>query len=82
MTNKRRNNTGAKCDSAGRGNIVLLLGKIGGMDLAAAVNERIQSFGLCGIVEIIMRYFTETRVQNKVWFLDMERANLNNVETL
>ena len=82
MTNKRRNNKGAKCDSAGRENVQILLGKIGGDDYRRAVDQRVQIFGICGIVEILLRHFTDIRHKGKVWFLDMERALFNDIESV
>jgi hypothetical protein len=76
---KRRNNTGAKCDSAGKANIVKLLNRVG-ID-TSTLDEQIMLVGTCGIAEILMRYYTEINKNGKVWFLSLENAILNSIET-
>jgi hypothetical protein len=81
LTIKRRNNTGARCDSAGKSNIIKLLGKIG-EKYTATLDDKIKHEGICGIVEILLRHFTDIKENNKIWFLSMETAIWNKVETV
>jgi superfamily II DNA or RNA helicase len=81
LTIKRRNNTGARCDSAGKSNIIKLLGKIG-EKYTVTLDDKIKHEGICGIVEILLRHFTYIKENNKIWFLSMETAIWNKVETV
>jgi hypothetical protein len=82
LTNLRRNNTGARCDSAGKENVIILLGKIGGEDYKNALPATMRNFSICGITEILLRHFTESKKDEKVWFLDIERAIFNKIEDI
>jgi hypothetical protein len=38
--------------------------------------------GLCVILEILLRYFQETRHKGKIWFYDLEEADINEIAEL
>jgi hypothetical protein len=43
------------------------------------VDNGIYKSGLCVIVEILLRYYQDTKHQNRIWFFDTDRAAINKV---
>jgi hypothetical protein len=39
----------------------------------------IYKYGLCVILEMVMRYYNEINKDNKIWFLDLEKSIINDV---
>jgi hypothetical protein len=86
-----RNNKGAKCSSAGKKDIIKRLNKILGenpyfvegdekFEYNDENTEYILRPGLCVILEIVLRYFNESK--KGVWFFDVEQAVANRVVAL
>jgi hypothetical protein len=79
-TKQRRNNKGARCDSAGKIDIIKLLNAIqSDIRYTDANTDDIHQNGLCIITEILMRYFTEQTHGNRLFFLNAEQATLNDI---
>ena len=83
MSDKRG---GAKCSSAGKQDLMKRLNYVLGEKIYTDTNElysqaNIQKQGLCVILEILFRYFTEKHVvsDNKHWFFDLEKTTINKI---
>jgi hypothetical protein len=78
-----RNNKGSRCDRMGKTEIIKFLNQVLGETEEKTYNndntESILKNGLCVILEIILRHFNDIKKDNKVWFLDPERALKNNI---
>lgn len=78
-----RNNKGSRCDRMGKTEIIKFLNQVLGETEEKTYNndntETILKIGLCVILEIVLRHFNDTKKDNKVWFLDPERAIKNNI---
>ena len=75
-----RNNKGSRCDRMGKTEIIKFLNQVLGEQMYNNDNtEAILKFGLCVILEIVLRHFNDMKKDNKVWFLDPERALKNNI---
>ena len=78
-----RNNKGSRCDRMGKTEIIKFLNQVLGEKEEKTYNndntESILKNGLCVILEIILRHFNDIKKDNKVWFLDPERALKNNI---
>jgi hypothetical protein len=81
-----RNNTGAKCSSAGKLDVIKRINKI----IADAIdrniiengpmyegNSEFVRTGLCVILEILLRYFNTLGLH--IWFLDVEKSLANEI---
>ena len=79
MTQKR-NNKGSRIDRLGKNDIITFFNKILNNQQYNNINtETILKLGLCVMVEIVMRYYNEIQKNGKVWFLNNERAIINNI---
>jgi hypothetical protein len=85
---QRRNNKGALCSNASKMDIIKRLNFV--LDDKKEKNmytiqntENILKIGLCAILEMILRYYTDTNDQreNKVYFIDSEKALINNISS-
>jgi superfamily II DNA or RNA helicase len=83
MSDKRG---GAKCSSAGKQDLMKRLNYVLGEKIYIDSNELysqvdIRKQGLCVILEILFRYFTEihSNVDNKHWFFDLEKTIINKI---
>jgi len=87
-----RNNTGAYCENAGKNDIIARLNNITDRTTYSEtnINQNITiegvSFpnlvfknGLCVMMEIILRYYDETKRKGKRWFLNSEEDILNRI---
>ena len=87
-----RNNTGAYCENAGKNDIIARLNNITDRTTYSEtnINQNIiiegVSFpnlvfknGLCVMMEIILRYYDETKRKGKRWFFNSEEAILNRI---
>ena len=75
-----QNNTGTHVEGQIKANIVKRLNSIlepNGYSKDAA--KEITQLGFCVIMEILMRYYTETKQDNKTWFLNSEQAIYNEI---
>ena len=74
----KRNNLGARCDSKSKGDVVKLLNLFLNKNVYdTKINY--YNFGLCSVIEILMRHFTRTNKDGKVYFLSPEEASINNI---
>ena len=83
MSDKRG---GAKCSSAGKQDLMKRLNYVLGEKIYTDTNNlysqaNIQKQGLCVILEILFRYFTEKHSvsDNKHWFFDLEKTTINKI---
>jgi len=83
MSDKRG---GAKCSSAGKQDIMKRLNYILSEKIYTDSNElysqsNIQKQGLCVILEVLFRYFTEKHSDSdkKHWFFDLEKSTINKI---
>jgi len=76
-----RNNTGARCDSAGKIDAIKNLNKIIGREMYTEANTKnvIHQNGLCVMLEIIMREYSDKKIKNSVYFLGPELAIINDI---
>ena len=80
-----RNNTGAVCSNAGKNDIIKRLNAVLEDNKYSIKNtDSILKIGLCAILEILLRYFTEINYKgyNKIYFMDSEHALLNGISEL
>jgi len=74
-----RNNTGARCgDSTTKSESIKLLNLLLGTPVYDDSTE-FMNFGLCVIIEILMRYFTDIEKDGKVYFLSPEETAVNDI---
>ena len=82
---QKRNNIGAKCDNAGKLDIITFLNdvvEVKNMYDSKNVQD-IKQPGLCVMLEMIMREYTRIGKNNgKVYFMDAETAILSGVAEL
>ena len=79
---QQRNNKGALCSNAGKSDIVKRLNSVlEENDYQDEKIEGILKIGLCVIMEMTLRYFTETNFKgrHKVYFMDGETALINKI---
>ena len=80
-----RNNTGAICSQSGKSDIIRRLNSVLEENIYSIKNtDAILKFGMCALLELILRYFTEINYKgrNKTYFMDTERALLNKVSDI
>ena len=78
-----RNNRGSKCDNEIKSDVMKRMTLLLGEELYTTANtENIEKAGLCVMLEILCRYYNETRRDGKTWFMDAERALINKIATL
>jgi hypothetical protein len=73
-----RGNTGARCDSAKKSDVLKKINELLGEPekYTTANTEEIYHTGICVMVEMMMREFTRTKREGKVYFLTAEQAAL------
>ena len=78
-----RNNVGARCgDSTIKSEVIKLLNTLLERPANNAVYDdstEIFHFGLCVIIEVLMRYFTDTNKNGKIYFLSPEETAVNDI---
>ena len=80
-----RNNIGAVCSQSGKADIIKRLNSVLEENIySIKTTDAILKFGMCALLELILRYFTEINYKgrNKTYFMDTERALLNKVSDL
>jgi hypothetical protein len=83
MTEKR-NNIGARIDDAGKDKVIKLLNTLVGSPLDNPTytdinTEFVNQLGICIAIELLMRLFSEQRLNNKYYYLSPEQAILSEV---
>jgi hypothetical protein len=83
MTEKR-NNIGARIDDAGKDKVIKLLNTLVGAPLDKPTytdknTEFVNQLGICIVIELLMRLFSEQRLNNKYYYLSPEQAILSEV---
>ena len=74
-----RNNTGARCgDSTTKSDAIKLANTLIGSNVYDNKTE-ILLFGLCVIIEVLARYYTEIKKDGKVYFLTPEETAINDI---
>ena len=74
-----RNNTGARCgDSTTKSESIKLLNILLGSAMYDDSTE-FMNFGLCVMIEILMRYFTDIQKDGKIYFLTPEETAVNDI---
>lgn len=81
---EKRNNKGAKCENAIKSDVInrlnVLIDGTGSSKTYTQDNTAsILKPGLCVIMEIIMRYYNDVGRDGKTWFLDTEKALINDI---
>jgi hypothetical protein len=77
---QKRNNKGSRIDRLGKNEIITFFNEILGSQKYNNENtEEILKVSLCVMVEIVLRYYNEINKNGKIWFLNSERANINNI---
>ena len=81
---QKRNNNGARIDSAGKADIIKLLNQIVGEEKYTSENtdEEFSKIGLCVVLELIMRKYTDTQHNGLVYYLTPEQSVLVNIARL
>jgi len=75
--------TGARCDQAGKKNIINTINIILDDEIFTATNTKgIKTDILCVMQELIIRYNQYNNVNDKVWFLNLEQSSWNQLEVL
>jgi hypothetical protein len=77
-----RNNIGARCgDSTTKSDVIKLLNMFLGENVYTSKTD-INHFGLCVIIEVLMRHFTATHKDNKIYYLTPEQTIINDITKL
>jgi hypothetical protein len=78
---QKRNNNGARIDNAGKADVIKLLNQIVGVERYTNENteKEFSKIGLCVVLELVMRKYTDTKQQNKVFYLTPEQALVKNI---
>ena len=78
-----RNNRGSKCDNEIKADVIKRLNIVLGEESYTQANtENLEKAALCVMLELICRYFNETKRNGKTWFLDVESSLINRIATL
>ena len=79
--NQARNNRGASCFQAQKADVIKRLNEINSEHdhLKFSKNVTFERYGLCIILEILLRHKTELNVHNKIWFLTPEQSLVNDI---
>jgi hypothetical protein len=74
-----RNNIGARCgDSTTKGDVIKLLNAL--LDIQMYDNKTDKNhYGLCVIIEVLMRHFNNIKRNDKVYFLTAEETAINDI---
>jgi hypothetical protein len=74
-----RNNIGARCgDSTTKGDVIKLLNKLLESNVYTDSTELLH-YGLCVVIEMLMRYFTETGLNGKIYYTTPEETAINDI---
>lgn len=74
---QKRNNVGARCgDSTTKSDVIKALNALLGMEVKYDTTFHI---GLCVLIEILLRWYTEIEKDGKTYFFDAEQTNVNNI---
>jgi hypothetical protein len=77
---QKRNNKGSRIDRLRKNEIIAFFNQVLGYQEYNNENtEPILKISLCVMLEIVLRYYNEMRKNDKVWFLDVETAIINNI---
>lgn len=81
---EKRNNKGAKCENAIKSDVInklnILIDGTGATKTYTTENtSAILKPGLCVVMEILMRHYNDIQRDNKTWFLDTEKALINEI---
>ena len=86
---QKRNNVGARIDSAGKKTIIKKLNEIVGENKYTVentkktkINNGITEYGLACIFEIIVREYNSVRKDGRIWYMSPEPAIFNNIEKI
>ena len=81
MAVKAKRNKGARCDQAGKTDVVKTLNLIVGEKKFTKENTKTKTrFELCSYQEFKLRYYSEIKHKDKVWFLNPGVATLIDIE--
>ena len=69
-------NKGARCDESVKSKKIQILNEIVGEEKYTKENTKgaVQS-ELCSLQELLLRYYTKVKKDEKIWFLDVELAS-------
>jgi len=81
---EKRNNIGARIDDAGKDKVIKLLNTLAGSPLDNPTytdknTEFVNQLGICIVIELLMRLFSDQRRDNKYYYLTPEQAILSDV---
>jgi hypothetical protein len=77
---QKRNNKGSRIDRLRKNEIIAFFNELLGSQQYNNENtEEILKVSLCVMVEIVIRYYNEIKKNGKIWFLNTERAIINNI---
>jgi hypothetical protein len=75
---KSKRNSGARCDEGGKVKTMKMLNEVIGEErYTSETTKGFVQLELCCLLELIMRYYTKTKVNNKMWFLNSDIALFN-----
>tara|TARA_Y100000782_G_scaffold59184_1_gene65337 strand:+ start:23419 stop:27117 length:3699 start_codon:yes stop_codon:yes gene_type:complete len=78
--NLEKRTSGARCDQAGKKNIIKTLNLIENNEIFTSANTRkIKTDILCVVQEILTRYYDDISKDDKKWFLNLELALFNSI---
>jgi len=79
MTEKR-NNIGARIDDAGKDKVIKLLNTLVGSTTYTNTNtEHVNQLGICIVIELLMRLFSDQKRNNKYYYITSEQAMISEV---
>jgi hypothetical protein len=78
---EKRNNRGVKCDTWIKADLLARLAIIIGDDTRYTIDttENILKPGICVMMEMILRFYSDTKHAGKTWFLTPEEALINKI---
>jgi len=80
MINKKKNNKGSYCFNAGKNDAIKLLNTLlEHIQYDDKNTENLNQNALCIIFEVLVRYYTEIRKNNKIFFLTPEQSIINGI---
>jgi len=75
--------TGARCDQAGKKNIIKTINMIYGSEYFNSQNTKgIKTDILCVVQELLTRYYQSINLEDKIWFVNLEQALWNKTESV
>ena len=78
---QKRNNNGARIDSAGKSDIIKILNQVVGEERYTAENtdKEFSKIGLCIVLELVLRQYTDKKVRGKIYHLTPEQSLVKNI---